>query len=42
MRTYNFAKNYATLPTLDSVCLMTQIHEYKENRPCLSRPKWTL
>lgn len=29
MRTYNFAKNYATLLTPDIVSLMTQIHEYK-------------
>lgn len=29
MRTYNFAKNYATLLTPDSVFLLTQIHEYK-------------
>ena len=29
MRTYNFAKNYATLLTPDIVSLLTQIHEYK-------------
>lgn len=29
MRTYNFAKNYATLLMPDVVSLLTQIHEYK-------------
>ena len=29
MRTYNFAKNYATLLTPDIVSLLTQIHEHK-------------